>query len=165
MELPKNPLLPQKRLRGGGWDESEPAAEDDFEDAFATLEEQLDGPGVSNSSDVVQKWGRPSVDPGFGPGTDDLNVQWLDIDMTVGQPLAKNPKAGAAVVGSAVGPVPIIRIYGCSDKGHSVGLFIHGFTPYAFFAVPEGYENSPANLQQLRDLINDRLRNSVRDAK
>ena len=158
MPQPRNPLLANsKRLRGGGWDESAVASED-MDDAINTEEiEVTEADEQDIASSVKQRWTRPSVAP-FDTATTDINVQWLDIDMTVGPPLAANPAPGKAVVGSTVGPVPIIRVYGCSDLGNSVSLFIHGFTPYALFAVPPSYTNSSENLEQMRTLINERLR-------
>lgn len=92
---------------------------------------------------MKQRWARPDVAP-FDPAEEDINIQWLDIDMTSGPPLASNPKRGSPVLGSNVGPVPVIRVFGCTDKGHSASLFIHGFTPYALFAAPKDFENNHA---------------------
>ncbi|EED91181.1 DNA polymerase, partial [Thalassiosira pseudonana CCMP1335] len=36
------------------------------------------------------------------------------------------------------GAVPVIRLYGVNETGNSVAVFIHGFTPYGYFALPRG---------------------------
>lgn len=116
---------------------------------------------ASVDSTVKQRWGRPDVKP-FDPNEEDINVQWLDMDMVSGPPLSANPKKGSAVLGSSIGPVPVIRVFGCSDKGHSASIFIHGFTPYALFAAPKEFENTSSNLERLREYIDNRLSQQVR---
>lgn len=37
-----------------------------------------------------------------------LSFQWIDIDMTSGDPMSSNPD-GSEVIGLKVGPVPIVR--------------------------------------------------------
>jgi DNA polymerase delta subunit 1 len=185
LPIPSNPLLHSqagaaapgapgvtKRLRGGAWDPSAPATED-YDDTLddevideALFLDGLDaGVSVEVNEGVKKKWGRPDVS-GIDRDSDDINFQWLDMDMTSGQPLASNPAGGdKKVLGSTIGPVPVIRTYGCTDKGNSVSVFIHGFTPYALFAAPASYDNSAGHLEQLRNLLDERLRNTCRDAK
>lgn len=43
---------------------------------------------------------------------------------------------GGKTLGSNVGPVPIIRLYGVTRQGRSVMASIHGFTPYFYVSLP-----------------------------
>jgi len=164
---------PGKRIRGGGVEDYEPTAEDevmddevDYDEAAmeANMAAMAQNGEASVDSTVKQRWGRPDVKP-FDPNEEDINVQWLDMDMVSGPPLSANPKKGSAVLGSSIGPVPVIRVFGCSDKGHSASIFIHGFTPYALFAAPKEFENTSSNLERLREYIDNRLSQQVRDAR
>ncbi|RYG51790.1 hypothetical protein EON67_02630, partial [archaeon] len=65
-------------------------------------------------------------------------VQWIDMDMYDGEPLAKNPRSGLAMPGARSGTVPIIRVFGVTQEGHSVCMHVHGFTPYFWAAPPAG---------------------------
>ncbi|XP_064360612.1 DNA polymerase delta catalytic subunit, partial [Dromaius novaehollandiae] len=38
------------------------------------------------------------------------------------------------------GPVPIIRMFGVTDGGHSVCCHVHGFVPYFYVPAPPGFE-------------------------
>jgi DNA polymerase delta subunit 1 len=71
-------------------------------------------------------------------------------------------------VGSVKGMVPILRAFGVDDDGHSMALFIHGFTPYSYFALPEGYEldqsNGDSTLAAIRDMLTLRLESAARGA-
>ena len=69
------------------------------------------------------------------------------------------------VLGSNVGPVPVIRVFGTTDKGNAAALYVHGFTPYALFAAPKEFENNPANMERLRDMLNERLKNTIRNSQ
>jgi len=90
----------------------------------------------------------------------DLNFKWIDIELISGSALAENPHAGKRVFGATKGIVPILRLYGVNETGNSVAVFIHGFTPYAYFALPHGYdiEDSNDNLGQVRQILEDKLR-------
>ena len=74
-------------------------------------------------------------------------MQWLDIDMFMGNPLKTNPKEGQPVPGSSVGSVPIIRMYGVNEKGNSAVLNVHGFTPYFYCKAPPYVFASVTNVQ------------------
>ncbi|RYY86687.1 hypothetical protein EON63_05380 [archaeon] len=84
-----------------------------------------------------QKWFRATPES-WNCKEKPLLLHWLDIDMYSGQPLAKNPDGVSKVPGSQEGPVPIIRIYGVTQEGHSVMCNVHGVTPY-FYAQVMGY--------------------------
>ena len=59
--------------------------------------------------------------------------------------------------------VPILRCYGVNEQGHSVAIFIHGFTPYGFFALPPGYElTDTMHLEAIRAKLESQLQMAVR---
>jgi len=102
----------------------------------------INGDAIGISNEIAKSWSRPT--PSNLTNSQDLNVQWLDIDMVGGTPLTSNPNASKSKIVGATGvkDVPIIRVYGVTDGGASIAVYIHGFTPYAYFAVPAGlYEN------------------------
>ena len=86
--------------------------------------------------------------------------QWLDIDMYSGQPLPRNPCATRSVPGSRRKPVPVIRMYGVTEKGNSVMAHIHGFTPYFVCNTPPGFVE--ADLGKFRSALEHRLKSDVR---
>jgi len=63
---------------------------------------------------------------------DSLIFQQFDVDQYTGQPIAGMP-------GSTVGPVPILRIYGTDEEGHSLTVHVHGFSPYFYVKAPQGF--------------------------
>ena len=160
--------IPPKRLRGGGVGGIEPLEDfypdDDFLDEIQPPEEELVDPvnSLAVISDIPeptrQRWLRPVNQ--VRDNSEDLNLQWLDMDMTAGAPLEKNPNENQKqIVGSRTGQVPIIRVYGVTEAGNSAAVFIHGFTPYGFFALPPGstFHNTEQNLKLIRESINNRL--------
>lgn len=173
--IEENPnLLPLKRLRGGGEDDF-PPEEELFDD---DLDEEMEPPEPleeTSTDDVVVKevlkgstaarWGRPPLPEDLSNATD-LNVQWTDMDVVSGKPLSQNPNRRKKVVGSTRGhKVPILRAYGVNEAGHSVAIFVHGFTPYGFFALPPGYDlvdNSASNMEAIRAHLENNLRSTVR---
>lgn len=181
--------LPPKRLRGGGgfggddgpeeelFDEEfmgmAAAAEEDPADFIPEEMDTTDGNAAAPeiNDDIITsskaKWVRPPVDPSLLTNNQDLNVQWLDIDMVGGDPLKQNPNRNKKnVAGNAKGQVPIIRLYGVNEGGHSVTVFIHGFTPYAYFALPKEFDADTlqkASVQsKIREILDARLRSSAR---
>ena len=111
------------------------------------------------------RWSRPAVPPSaWSSSESDLNLQWLDIDMIGGRPLASNPSVvPKKVLGASTGTVPVIRLYGVNESGNSVAAFIHGFTPYGYFAFPRGYEidGSDENLGRVRSALDEVLRSKL----
>lgn len=67
-----------------------------------------------------------------------------------------NP-AGGKILGSAEGPVPIIRMYGVCQDGRSVMSNIHGFTPYFYVSPPSGFDLSDNSLGLLRNSLDQRV--------
>ncbi|KAL6070419.1 DNA polymerase delta catalytic subunit, variant 2 [Balamuthia mandrillaris] len=72
----------------------------------------------------------------------------MDIDYTLGDPVA-----GMSSI--TVGTVPIIRLFGLTQEGHSVMANIHGFMPYFFIPAPEGFRQN--HCTALRIALNKRL--------
>lgn len=105
------------------------------------------------------RWSRPDVSN--LSKSESLAFQWLDIDMTSGNPMNYNPDGGQ-ILGSNEGPVPIIRLYGVTSKGQSVMALVHGFTPYFYVSLPSSMELSDSNLAQLRNTLDSRLKERCR---
>ncbi|KAL7549445.1 hypothetical protein ACHAWF_015195 [Thalassiosira exigua] len=149
---------------GGGLDEEELFDEDLLRD---DVDEGPPPPEDDGADEEVaygevseahrSRWHRPSVPPSVWDAAEhDLNLQWLDIDMIGGHPLESNPnKSKKGIVGAHKGQVPVIRLYGVNEKGNSVAAFIHGFTPYAHFALPKGYVLDDRNDKGRRNKICD----------
>jgi DNA polymerase delta subunit 1 len=167
-------LLPLKRLRGGGDDdlpmEEELFDEDDMVDQEMDYqeppEEEEEHPAALQElkkNEVDTRWERPALPTDFSNAAN-LNVQWLDMDFFTGNPLERNPnRTRHKVVGSATGKVPVLRAYGVNEDGHSVAMFVHGFTPYAFFALPAGYElTDSSKLKDIRSTLEKGLKMAVR---
>jgi DNA polymerase family B, exonuclease domain len=166
---------PLKRIRGGGVD-GEPPDEDYYLDEEADMEEidipeEIDSPPDNSdqivfsdiSEDMRKRWLRPTN--AITDNGNDVSLQWFDMDVVGGSPLAKNPnESKEKIVGATTGQVPIIRAYGVTESGNSVALFIHGFTPYGYFALPANatFENTEKNLAKIRHCINNRLEGAVR---
>jgi len=118
------------------------------------------------TNEDIKRWSRPAVpSDALSSSSSDLDLQWLDIDMIGGNPLNTNPNTSrSSIVGATDGQVPILRVYGVSPHGNSVVAFIHGYTPYGFFAIPEQYNFQYKNekekqlyLGKIRKVLNDRL--------
>lgn len=177
---------PLKRIRGGGpYGDGEFPDTELFDEDYEELEEppmpEQNENGADNDEDAAilykdlsdtlrNRWSRPPV-PTEAMNVDDTdcNLQWLDIDMIGGEPLKSNPNPKKEVVGSSTGQVPIIRLFGVNETGNSVAVFIHGFTPYGYFALPAGYEfdGTEENLGEIRNILNSRLQQASKrgDAK
>jgi len=168
-----------KRLRGGGEVDYEmngfveAMPEDDFEDQDDAFDENQIPDEVLEQAqkvDVKEKdrvrWTRKDLPPEARTHNEDLNVQWLDMDVHSGPALKRSPnKHKGNVLGAQDGEVPILRTYGVNDKGHSVAIFIHGFTPYGYFAVPQGCTVDQSRLEEMRNRLEVRLKGSVRQAQ
>jgi DNA polymerase delta subunit 1 len=118
------------------------------------------------TEETRQRWLRPANQ--IKDNSQDVSLQWLDMDLTAGAPLEKNPnKAQSRVVGATNGQVPVVRAYGVSEAGNSVAVFIHGFTPYCYFALPANstFQNTEENLTNIRRCVNNRLEGSARGSR
>lgn len=69
----------------------------------------------------------------------------MDVDYTIGEP---HPKI---TVGSSERHIPVIRMFGITEEGHSVLTNVYGFLPYLFVPVPNGWYKLVADSnEQLR---------------
>jgi hypothetical protein len=160
-------LLPLKRLRGGGEEEEEPAFDEVFVEEYdgpeppdEFLEEEA--PLVIEKEEHIVRWKRPDV-PSDLNNQSDLNVQWIDMDVVSGKPLQENPNPQNPVRGGNGPEVPVLRCYGVNEAGHSVAIFVHGFTPYCFFALPAGYAlTDTTKTEEIRHILEERLKGDVR---
>jgi DNA polymerase delta subunit 1 len=166
--------LSPKRLRGGGFHDDDFGGDyDDENDLFdddLLMEHNnenepeipdeflLDATKVLPETDQ-QRWKRPDIPSDLSNKTD-LDFLWVDMDVVTGKPLNQNPNSNRSeVVGSSDSAVPVLRTYGVTDEGYSVTAFIHGFTPYGYFAIPPGYtlNDTQSNMNAIRDTLNARL--------
>ena len=100
-----------------------------------------------------QRWRRPSVSP-FDPSTDPLIFQQIDIDHYIGEPIPGMP-------GAQGGPIPILRMIGVTNGGHSVCAHIHGFLPYFFIPAPnDSFTNEHCSI--FRSSLNDAVMADMR---
>ena len=89
------------------------------------LAEEMDA-GPSSSQKLP--WERPSVKI-IQEEKDAIVFQQIDLDHYLGQPLQGMP-------GAQEGTVPIVRMYGVTDEGHSVLAHVHGFLPHFYVPAP-----------------------------
>ena len=182
-----------KRLRGGGGGGDDDYEDDfDFPPDDELVEDEMPIPDDVDSSNnnndsnddsnahaaavisdinenMRKRWHRPPV-----KATDnkaDVSVQWFDMDLQNGTPMPVHPNElkedRSSVTGSTVGQVPVIRAYGVTEEGNSATVFIHGFTPYGYFALPPGATLDPTedNLLQIRHYLDAKLADSARGQK
>jgi DNA polymerase family B, exonuclease domain len=165
-----------KRLRGGGFEENHEFINDDndyLEDPQMLLENDVVNDYeeyIPNDveEEAVQKyttttdlnrWKRPDLSRDFC-NDHDIDFLWIEMDVVNGKPLDRNPNINRNdIVGYSGNCVPILRAYGVTDVGHSVTAFIHGFTPYGYFAIPPGYTflDSTRNRNAIREELNTLL--------
>lgn len=151
---------------GGGNKDFKKQARDDepsFEELMMMeeewlVEEKIEGGEGDETGE--SRWSRKPVRD-FDSQVNALSFQWLDIDMTSGEPLTANPDGGK-VIGSLEGPVPVIRLYGVTHDGHSVLAHVHGFTPYFYILPPQSMDLSDGQLGILRNVLDQRLKEKAR---
>lgn len=103
-----------------------------------------------------KRWARP-FDGDFRSEDNDLQMHWVDIDMTSGVPLESNPCKGEKVVGSREAIVPVVRMYGSTRQGHSVVAYVHGVTPYFYVGLPQSANLDQNSLGQLRLVLDQKV--------
>ncbi|CAM9235239.1 unnamed protein product, partial [Sphacelaria rigidula] len=108
------------------------------------------------------RWDRPK--PPFDESSreryakeSDLTFQWVDIDMYSGKPRERDPATGKQPQQQSPEEiVPVIRVYGVTEQGHSVFAHIHGFVPYFYIPAPAGFKG--AHCEALKAVINSTVR-------
>lgn len=157
-EKPSNQPRKQARFSADGEEAAYSApADEDFDAAGEGYFERVETvEGEDNTFDLRQgKWirARSEIDPRTQP----ITFHWLDIDMIAGSPMPSNP-AGGRVIGSTDVHVPIIRLFGVTQDGHSVMASVHGYTPY-FYATFSGVTDlSEETLGAVRAAMDTRVR-------
>lgn len=64
--------------------------------------------------------------------------------MTAGDPVKIDPATGKAPLQTSPEEiVPVIRLYGVTEEGHSVFTHVHGFVPYFYIPCPPNFEVCP----------------------
>lgn len=80
--------------------------------------------------------------------------------MASGSPLSENPD-GRSIIGSKEGPVPIVRLFGVTNEGHSILTFVYGFTPYFYVSIPNINDINDRLMVQIRIALDQRVRISL----
>mmetsp|Transcript_6047 Transcript_6047/g.15029 ORF Transcript_6047/g.15029 Transcript_6047/m.15029 type:complete len:1171 (-) Transcript_6047:183-3695(-) len=137
------------------------------------VEDVLSSSSAAVISDINEnmrkRWHRPPLKSKNNKA--DVSVQWFDMDLQNGTPMPVHPNElkedRSSVTGSRVGQVPVIRAYGVTEEGNSATVFIHGFTPYGYFALPPGATLDPTedNLAQIRQYLDAKLADIARGPK
>ncbi|XP_018336700.1 DNA polymerase delta catalytic subunit isoform X2 [Agrilus planipennis] len=74
-----------------------------------------------------------------------LKFQQLEIDHYIDKPFRGMP-------GAQTGSVPVMRIFGVTEKENSVCLHIHGFSPYFYVSLPQAFEED--EISAFKDKLN-----------
>ena len=156
-----------KRSRGpGGYDEEGGGGSQTFEEELMMMDdenmgdERIDMDDQDDPMVQVKRWSRPAADAGFDPKQHSLAFHWVDIDVTSGPPLAKNPCEGERTIGSKEPVVPIIRLYGSTKDGNSVLTYVHGFTSYFYVALPPSTNLSDNSRAKIRAYLDQKVSSS-----
>jgi DNA polymerase delta subunit 1 len=106
-----------------------------FEDELAMMDcidEEMDAgipsSGGSLKSSQESRWRRPPVRV-IDSKEEAIIFQQIDLDYYLSEPIEGMP-------GVKEGIVPVVRMYGVTEEGHSVLAHVHGFLPYFFVPAP-----------------------------
>ncbi|KAM7292378.1 DNA polymerase delta catalytic subunit isoform X2 [Ixodes scapularis] len=117
-------------------------------------QESLSGQGPENACTSV-RWTRPPM-PALRPERESLEFQQIDLDHYLGRPLDCMP-------GMRTGTVPIVRMFGVTDGGHSVLCHVHGFLPYFYVEAPAGFKKE--HCRAFKDALNRAVLADMRSNK
>lgn len=154
-----------KKPRRQNDDDDEPM---DFEAELALMEQQLSEEqamddvesqeSVAGPADVCTsaRWARPPLAAPWDPAARSLEFQQLDLDHYLGEPLPGMP-------GMSRGPIPIVRMFGVTDDGHSVLCHVHGFLPYFYIEAPPNFRKE--HCWNFREALNRAVLKDMRSNK
>jgi DNA polymerase delta subunit 1 len=115
---------------------------------------EMDAAGLLDDgvSQEEKSWTRKPLPKPIEPSADFIHFQQIDIDYTIGDPVEgmKNQLEGA---------VPIVRMYGTTEDGHSVMANVYGVIPYFWTVAPPGFREQDCELY--RNTLNRRMKAAV----
>lgn len=155
-----------KKSRWQNDDDDEPM---DFEAELALMEQQLSEEQTMDDLDSQEsigagpddvctsvRWARPQLSAPWDAKSQSLEFQQLDLDHYLGEPLPGMP-------GMSRGPVPIVRMFGVTDSGHSVLCHVHGFLPYFYVEAPPNFRKE--HCWPFREALNKAVLKDMRSNK
>ncbi|XP_076045366.1 DNA polymerase delta 1, catalytic subunit isoform X1 [Oratosquilla oratoria] len=132
---------------------------EDSEEFLLEMEERMEidsaEKGDVDDEDADSKWSRPPLAP-LNPDTDNLVFQQIEIDHYIG-------KAMEGMPGQQLGQVPIMRMFGVTDAGHSVCCHVHGFSPYLYAACSSTFKQE--HLGPFKNALNKAVLEDMRSNK
>eukprot|EP00904_Undaria_pinnatifida_P011202 jgi/Undpi1/7211/HiC_scaffold_22.g09684.m1 len=120
--------------------------EDEMRNDESTFDEEAMGIAeaegcVTTNETHAAKWARPALE-NFNPKEKTITFQWVDLDTTAGGPVRIDPATGKTPKQQSPEEiVPVIRMYGVTEEGHSVFTHVHGFVPYFYIPCPPHFED------------------------
>lgn len=124
------------------------------EQLYDTESQESVGQGPEDTC-TSTRWARPTPSP-LDPSSQSLEFQQLDLDHYLGQPLEGMP-------GMKTGTVPIVRMFGVTDAGHSVLCHVHGFLPYFYVEAPPDFKKEHCRV--FKDSLNKTVLKDMRSNK
>nr|QZX63221.1 DNA polymerase delta subunit 1 [Halisarca dujardinii] len=85
-------------------------------------------PVESKGGSQKSRWRRPPVRV-LNSQSDAITFQQIDLDHYLSEPMGGMP-------GAKEGIVPVVRMFGVTEEGHSVLAHVHGFLPYFYVPAP-----------------------------
>eukprot|EP00054_Salpingoeca_dolichothecata_P028788 m.221503 g.221503 ORF g.221503 m.221503 type:complete len:1095 (-) comp26313_c0_seq5:63-3347(-) len=101
----------------------------------SSFEKDLQDMDPIDDTEAQKIWPRPALENPINASTDTVCFQQMELDHVLGDPIQGMP-------GGKVRPVPIVRMFGVTERGHSVLCHVHGFFPYFYVPAPPGFEPS-----------------------
>jgi len=131
-------------------------------------EPQLELPWANECSECkneMKKWPRNPLPADFNPKTTSIIFQQMEVKYNMEK--VSPHTAAQKFSGSKETSVPVVKMFGCTQEGHSVCLSIYGFLPYIYVPVPtaklqEGI-SSEQLCQNLLQALNHKLKAKLGD--